>query len=134
MLTEATSIADGVERRLDPQFVPFQRAVGWIVTASVSSGILIACVIIWLAGDLPWWMNLLLFPLWLAVSAGIGWLCYAWPVLEYRHTSYKVDAQGIDPSRAPPASRPTTSVGGVLKVGGHSAASSTPNRPEVPAP
>ena len=34
----------------------------------------------------------------------------------------------------PPAISPTTSPGGVLKVGGHSEASSTPSRPEVPAP
>jgi hypothetical protein len=35
---------------------------------------------------------------------------------------------------APPASTPCTSSGGEQKVGGHSAASSTPRRPEVPAP
>ena len=34
----------------------------------------------------------------------------------------------------PPAIRPTTISGGVLKVGGHSAASRTPSRPDVPAP
>lgn len=96
VLTESPDIADGVERRLDPQFVPFQRAVGWIVTASVSAGILITSVIIWLAGDLPRGLNLMLAPLWLALTAGVGWLCYAWPILEHRHTSYKVDAQGIE--------------------------------------
>jgi hypothetical protein len=34
----------------------------------------------------------------------------------------------------PPAIRPTTIARGVPKVGGHSEASSTPRRPEVPAP
>ncbi|CAO0837139.1 hypothetical protein SMICM17S_12175 [Streptomyces microflavus] len=34
----------------------------------------------------------------------------------------------------PPAISPTTSEGSVLKVGGHSLASSTPSRPAVPAP
>lgn len=34
----------------------------------------------------------------------------------------------------PPAIRPMTSDGSVLKVGGHSLASSTPRRPAVPAP
>src|SRR5881392_3644483 len=34
----------------------------------------------------------------------------------------------------PPAMIPTTSAGGVPNVGGHSAASSTPRRPDVPAP
>ncbi len=96
VLTESPGIADGVERRLDPQFVPFQRAVGWIVTASVSAGMLITSVIIWLAGDLPRWLTLMFAPLWLALTAGVGWLCYAWPVLEHRHTSYTLDAQGIE--------------------------------------
>ena len=35
---------------------------------------------------------------------------------------------------SPPAMMPTTISGGVPKVGGHSAASSTPSRPLVPAP
>ena len=34
----------------------------------------------------------------------------------------------------PPAMIPTTISGGVLNVGGHSLASRTPKRPEVPAP
>lgn len=96
-LPEAATVADGVERKLDPQFVAFQRAVGWIVTASVSAGLLIALMIVWLvADDLPRWIKLLLAPLWILLTAGIAWLSYAWPVLEYRHTSYKLDSQGIE--------------------------------------
>lgn len=96
-LTESPIIADGTERRLDPQFVPCQRVVGWIVTASVSAGILIAAIIVWLAGDdLPGWMKLMLGPLWLVTTAGVGWLGYAWPTLDYRRTTYKVDALGIE--------------------------------------
>lgn len=37
-------------------------------------------------------------------------------------------------AEGPPAMRPTTSAGSVLKVGGHSLASRTPIRPAVPAP
>ena len=45
-------------------------------------------------------------------------------------------APSIDRTSAgrPPAMMPTTISGGVPKVGGHSAASSTPSRPLVPAP
>jgi hypothetical protein len=45
-------------------------------------------------------------------------------------------APSMDLTRAagPPAISPTTISGGVPKVGGHSAASSTPSRPLVPAP
>jgi len=94
--TESPVIADGVECRLAPQFVAWQRVAGWIVTASVSAGILIALVIIWLAADLSRGWSLMFGPLWLVVTAGVGWLGHAWPVLEYRHTSYKVDSQGIE--------------------------------------
>ncbi len=89
-------IADGVERRLDPRYVPFQRAVGWIVTASISAGLLLSALIVWLAGDLPRWMSLMLGPVWLALTGGIGWFCYAWPVLVQRHTLYTVDTHGIE--------------------------------------
>jgi membrane protein YdbS with pleckstrin-like domain len=85
-----------VENRLDPQFVPFQRAVGWIVTASISVAVLIGLPIVWLTGELPRWGNLLLAPTWLIVTAGIAWLSYTWPVLEYRHTSYTLSEDGID--------------------------------------
>ncbi len=37
-------------------------------------------------------------------------------------------------AEGPPAIRPMTSDGSVLKVGGHSLASRTPRRPAVPAP
>src|SRR6185503_17796700 len=96
VLTEPPRITDGVERRLDPQFVPYQRAGGWIVTALVSTGALIVTTIIWLAGDSPRWLNLMLGPLWLALTAGLSWLTYSWPVLTHRHTSYTLDAQGIE--------------------------------------
>jgi hypothetical protein len=85
-----------VEYRLDPQFVPFQRAVGWIVTASISVVMLIGLSIVWLTGELPGWANLLLAPTWLVVTAGIAWLSYTWPVLEYRHTSYTLSEDGIE--------------------------------------
>ena len=39
------------ERRLDPEYVPFQRAVGWIVTASMSVCLLVAIGVLWLAAD-----------------------------------------------------------------------------------
>ena len=42
---------------------------------------------------------------------------------------------GAPPPPPPPKPKPTKPIsGGVLNVGGHSAASNTPNRPEVPAP
>jgi membrane protein YdbS with pleckstrin-like domain len=76
--------------------VPFQRLIGWITTACMSFVALIALVIFWLAGDLPRWANLLLLPVWMALSGGLAWWCYAWPAREYRHTSYLLDEHGIE--------------------------------------
>ena len=84
------------ERRLDPEYMPFQRCVGWIVTATLSAAMLAAVGILWLAADLPRWVSALLIPAWLLFTLGIGWLSYAWPAVHYRHTSYVLDAEGIE--------------------------------------
>lgn len=84
------------ERRLDQQFVPFQRAVGWIVTASVSASALATVGILWLTADLPRWVSVLLIPAWVLITLGIAWLSYAWPEVHYRHVSYTLDAEGIE--------------------------------------
>ncbi|CAM5705250.1 hypothetical protein SALBM311S_06259 [Streptomyces alboniger] len=53
-----------------------------------------------------------------------------------RASSAESSAPSTDVTMAsgPPAIRPTTWAGSVLKVGGHSEASRTPRRPAVPAP
>jgi hypothetical protein len=84
------------ERRLDPGYVPFQRIVGWIFTAVVSAGMLVAIGVLWMSADLERWVSALLVPAWLLCTLGIAWFCYAWPAVHYRHTSYLVDAEGIE--------------------------------------
>jgi uncharacterized protein len=84
------------ERRLDPEYVPFQRGVGWILTAILSAAMLATSGILWLTADLHRWVNALLIPAWLLFTLGIGWLCYAWPAVHYRHTSYTLDGEGIE--------------------------------------
>jgi uncharacterized protein len=91
-----SSIADGVERQLDPEYIPLQREIGWIVTGVISAGGLLGVLILWLSGQLPGWGNALLLPAWLAATGGIGWLCYALPPIEFRHFFYKLDDQGIE--------------------------------------
>ena len=83
-------------RRLDPQYVPLQRAVGWILTAAVSACSLMAVGITWLTGDMPWMGKLLLLPGWLLVTLAVGWLSYVWPAVHYRHVSYMLDDEGIE--------------------------------------
>jgi len=82
-------------RRLDPDFVPFQRVIGWIVTAVLSVGLLVVAAIVWLQADLGL-AGFLLLAGWLAATLGIAWLFYAWPAVHYRHVSYVLDAEGIE--------------------------------------
>jgi hypothetical protein len=96
ILAEPAALADGIERQLDPQFVPFQRTIGWIVTASVSVGLLIGLLILWLTARMAQWLIVLLPFAWLAATCGLAWFCYRWPVIEHRHTSYTLDQQGIE--------------------------------------
>ena len=96
ILAEPASLADGVERRLDPQFVPFQRTIGWIVTGCVSSGLFVGLLIVWLTARLPHWVPVLMPVPWLAATGGLAWLCYRWPVIEHRHPSYTLDGDGIE--------------------------------------
>jgi membrane protein YdbS with pleckstrin-like domain len=83
-------------RRLDPEYIPLQRGVGWILTAIVSGSLLAAIGVLWLTADLQPWARALLIPAWLVLTLGIGWLCYTWPAVHYRHTSYTVDGEGIE--------------------------------------
>lgn len=76
--------------------MPFQRTIGWILTASLSAGVLATVGVMWLTADLPRWINVLLVPAWLVITLGIGWLCYIWPAVHYRHVSYTLDSEGIE--------------------------------------
>jgi membrane protein YdbS with pleckstrin-like domain len=90
------SIADGVERSLDPRSVALDQAVGWIFTGSLSSGLLVVLVIVSFAAYVPGRPMLFLTLLWAAGSLGLAWWTYRWPEVEYRHASYKVDERGIE--------------------------------------
>ena len=91
------TIADGVERRLDPRMVQLGRIVGWIVTASVALGSLLVLTFVFLVADnLPGWVKALFVVLWVIVTLALAWSSHRWPEVEHRHTSYKVDERGIE--------------------------------------
>ena len=95
--TPAPSIADGVERRLDPRVMMLDRIVGWIVTASIALGSLAGLTIFFVvADDLPAWVMALFALLWALVTLVLAWSSHRWPEIEHRHTSYKVDERGIE--------------------------------------
>jgi membrane protein YdbS with pleckstrin-like domain len=94
--TATPSGPNGDERRLDPRYVPFQRAVGWIVTGVVSLALCVALSVLWLTGGLPREAGFWIVAFWVAATCGLAWFCQIWPAVEYRYTSYRLDSAGIE--------------------------------------
>ncbi len=91
------AVADGEDHALDPRSIHVQRIGGWIFTAVLAAGSSAGLAVFLLtADDLPGVLRPLLPVLWLAAGAALAWHAYRWPVREYRHTRYRVDAQGIE--------------------------------------
>jgi len=92
----ADTIADGQFRSLDPRAIPLERLEGWIATGCVSAGVLFGILIFAIASNAPAWAASLMSVLWLALTLGLIWHTLRWPELAFRHTSYKIDALGIE--------------------------------------
>jgi len=86
-------IADGVLRQLDPNTIRVERTASWIFTSVVGVFLLIHLLVSVFGG--PWHLAV-----GLALTIGVGgflaWLSHRWPEISYRHTSYRVDPQGIE--------------------------------------
>ena len=95
-VSEPPPIADGVDRQLDPRVIPLQQVIGWIVAAIIAGGSLVVLFIVWAANRFSTPLLLAIAPLWIIVNAAIAWLSHRWPAIEYRHTFYRVDDQGIE--------------------------------------
>ena len=94
--TEPRSVADGVERSLDIRYVLHQRTVGLIVTASLAALSLVALMTWVVAEDFSGRAAAALFALWVVTVGGLARLLHIWPEIVHRHSSYKVDEQGIE--------------------------------------
>ena len=91
------TVVGGEYQALDPRSIHVQRIGGWIFTAIVAVVSLVGGSISLLAAeDHPVWLRGLLPFLWLAGISLLVWHTHRWPPLEYRHTSYRVDALGIE--------------------------------------
>jgi membrane protein YdbS with pleckstrin-like domain len=89
------SIADGVDRKLDPRVIPLQRMLGWIPTALLGSISLVPVTGLWAASEILA-LGLLLMPLWLAGVVALAWQFQRWPAIAYRFASYRIDELGIE--------------------------------------
>lgn len=90
-------IADGEDRALDPRSIHVQRIAGWIFTVVFSAiSLVVLGIVLLVADDMPSWLRPVLPFLWLAATILLAWHAHRWPVLEYRHTAYRVGALGIE--------------------------------------
>ena len=84
-------------QRLDPRSVTVGRIAGWLVVLILAGftlpGLLVALVV---KGGLGLWIGTIAA---LAVTAGVGFLAQAGPAWHYRHTWYRVNANGIEIGR-----------------------------------
>jgi membrane protein YdbS with pleckstrin-like domain len=89
-------VADGVDRQLDPRYIPLQQKVGWITAFVLAGGSLFAALMVWGSTG----FSLLALPVitlaWAVLSAAMAWHAQAWPAIAYRHAWYRVDARGIE--------------------------------------
>ena len=89
-------IADGEVRRLDPRYVRLQQQTGWIGTGVMAALSLPGLLLfLWLVRP-PMWFGL---PASALVLGGLGllaWFNHRWPEIDYRHASYRVDAEGLE--------------------------------------
>lgn len=84
-------------QRLDPRSVTVGRIAGWIfvviLAGSTFPGLLLALIV---KGGLGLWIGTLAA---LTMTAGVGFLAQVGPAWHYRHTWYRVNANGIEIGR-----------------------------------
>ena len=93
-MSDAETVADGHDHRQHPRAITLERVSGGIFTAIFAAGTLLAVVFSVIRDDEAMWLPRL--GIWLVVVLVVAWHGYRWPPLAYAHTSYRVDAQGIE--------------------------------------
>ena len=91
----AETIADGIERQLDPRWVPVQRILAAISTVIVAGVSFVFVMSLWTASGILL-LGLLLLPVWATLMAALAWQLQRWPAISYRFSSYRVDQAGIE--------------------------------------
>lgn len=92
----ALGIADGTSHPLDPRYVLLERQVGWIATAILTLAVFCGFFIFLLVGRAGWSSAIVVGAMMAAGVIAFGWWQQMWPAVEYRHASYRVDANGLE--------------------------------------
>ena len=87
------SVADGLDQSLDPRVITLDRINGGLFIGLLALGSLVGIGVIMFTGN-EWAGRLPL--VWLILVPLAAWHASAWPPRAYRHTSYRIDDQGIE--------------------------------------
>jgi membrane protein YdbS with pleckstrin-like domain len=96
-VSDPDTIADGVDRQLDPRVIPLERIAGGISIAGLAAASFIGISLALLTSDdMPRMLRIVLPGLWMVLALFGAWHAYAWPPRAYQHTFYRIDEQGIE--------------------------------------
>lgn len=97
--TAEPSIADGVERPVDPRFIGVQRVSRWLFVAPFTLMLLIPVAISAILGSPGGWLVAAQFTFWACITGLLVWWAQSWPAKSYKRTSYHVDQKGMEIKR-----------------------------------
>ena len=92
----APSFVVGEDRQLDPRSVPLQRVVAAIVSTVMAVGSAVVAVGVATGDDRSTTAIVLIASLWMAGNGLLTWHGQRWQAIDYRHTWYRVDQQGLE--------------------------------------
>jgi hypothetical protein len=89
------SVADGVERWLDPRSIAVRRIAGAITTAILSGTTLIALVVRLLASRPTRTEVVVWLCAWAVLIVALGLTSWFWPQISYRYSSWRIESAGL---------------------------------------
>lgn len=95
-LAPPPSIADGILYPLDPRHVTLKRWGSFLFYGILSLLLLGGLTVVLSTAPLWGWVKGALVVLWIGISLALARLSWRWPEVEHRHSSYRVDEQGIE--------------------------------------
>ena len=78
--TSVETIADGIERQLDPRWIPCQRLIALIATFIVAGASFVFMLIFWASSGILL-LGVLLLPVWAVLIAALTWQLQRWPAV-----------------------------------------------------
>jgi len=89
-------LADNIERKLHPNFIPVQKLVGWIVFGIFAFIAATGTCVILLLADMETWFRIGLSNVALILVIMLCWFAHYWPAIDYRYRSYRLNTHCIE--------------------------------------